>query len=111
MSPRLAHTYFAEISAESALPFVLDDLVHMVRLRQHGHVVIGDIAVRCYKNTSHNPSSASTRGLLRPTTAAGVGCAGDCDARQRQRSPAWSTLDAVSTPFRRRAGRATGTVN
>ncbi|GAA3311734.1 endonuclease VII [Streptomyces cinereospinus] len=52
ISPRLARTYFAEISAASALPLDPDDLVHMVRLRQHGHVVIGDIAIRCYKNRS-----------------------------------------------------------
>ncbi|WP_327378969.1 hypothetical protein OG393_34265 (plasmid) [Streptomyces sp. NBC_01216] len=52
ISPRLARTYFAEISAGSALPLDLDDLVHMVQLRQHGHVVIGDIAIRCYKNRS-----------------------------------------------------------
>ncbi|MGW1659178.1 hypothetical protein [Streptomyces atratus] len=45
ISPRLARTYFAEISANSAVPLDLDDLVHMVRLRQHGHVVIGDIAI------------------------------------------------------------------
>lgn len=52
ISPRLARTYFAEISAASALPLDPDDLVHMVGLRQHGHVVIGDIAIRCYKNRS-----------------------------------------------------------
>ncbi|WP_327191116.1 endonuclease domain-containing protein [Streptomyces xinghaiensis] len=50
ISPRLARTYFAEISAGSALPLDPEDLVHMVRLRQHGHVVIGDVAIRCYKN-------------------------------------------------------------
>ncbi|WP_327372275.1 endonuclease domain-containing protein [Streptomyces sp. NBC_01217] len=52
ISPRLARTYFAEISAGSAVPLDLDDLVSMVRLRQHGHVVLGDIAVRCYKYKS-----------------------------------------------------------
>ncbi|MCX4444841.1 endonuclease VII domain-containing protein [Streptomyces sp. NBC_01789] len=52
ISPRLARTYFAEISAGSALPLDPDDLVHMVRRRQHGHVVIGDSAIRCYKNKS-----------------------------------------------------------
>ncbi|MGW2103704.1 hypothetical protein ACWCPX_39765 [Streptomyces olivaceoviridis] len=52
ISPRLARTYFAEIAADSALPLDPDDLVHMVRRRQHGHVVIGDIAIRCYKNRS-----------------------------------------------------------
>ncbi|MER6775001.1 endonuclease domain-containing protein [Streptomyces bacillaris] len=52
ISPRLARTFFAEISASSVLPLDPDDLVHMVRLRQHGHVVIGDIAIRCYKNRS-----------------------------------------------------------
>ncbi|GEB60070.1 endonuclease domain-containing protein [Streptomyces gardneri] len=52
ISPKLARTYFAEISAGSAVPLDLDDLVRMVRLRQHGHVVIGDIAIRCYKNKS-----------------------------------------------------------
>ncbi|MGI5485007.1 endonuclease VII [Streptomyces lavendofoliae] len=52
ISPRLARTYFAEISADSALPLDPDDLVRMVRLRQHGHVVIGDIAIRCYKHKS-----------------------------------------------------------
>ncbi|MGW2777319.1 hypothetical protein ACWC4C_33285 [Streptomyces olivaceoviridis] len=52
ISPRLARTYFAEIAADSALPLAPDDLVHMVRRRQHGHVVIGDIAIRCYKNRS-----------------------------------------------------------
>ncbi|MFD8012261.1 hypothetical protein [Streptomyces sp. NPDC058955] len=52
ISPRLARTYFAEISAGSAIPLALDDLVSMARLRQHGHVVLGDIAVRCYKYKS-----------------------------------------------------------
>ncbi|MFJ5920778.1 hypothetical protein ACIQFW_34025 [Streptomyces ardesiacus] len=52
ISPRLARTFFAEISAASALPIDPNDLVHMMRLRQHGHVVIGDIAIRCYKNRS-----------------------------------------------------------
>ncbi|AEY94165.1 putative endonuclease VII (plasmid) [Streptomyces hygroscopicus subsp. jinggangensis 5008] len=52
ISPRLARTYFAEIAADSALPLDPDDLVHMVRRRQHGHVVSGDIAIRCYKNRS-----------------------------------------------------------
>ncbi|MEV4871348.1 hypothetical protein [Streptomyces syringium] len=49
ISPRLARTYFTEISAGSAVPLDLDELVSMVRLHQHGHVVLGDVAVRCYK--------------------------------------------------------------
>lgn len=52
ISPKLARTYFAEISAASAVPLDLDDLLHMTDLRRHNHVVIGDIALRCYKNKS-----------------------------------------------------------
>ncbi|MFF4180986.1 endonuclease domain-containing protein [Streptomyces sp. NPDC001750] len=52
ISPQLARTYFAEISAGSAIPLDPDDLVRMTRVRQHGHVVIGDVAIRCYKNKS-----------------------------------------------------------
>ncbi|MFJ6053603.1 endonuclease domain-containing protein [Streptomyces sp. NPDC092307] len=49
ISPKLARTYFAEIAAGSTVPLDLDDLVNMVLLRQHGHVVLGHVAVRCYK--------------------------------------------------------------
>ncbi|MDQ0577883.1 endonuclease domain-containing protein [Streptomyces rishiriensis] len=52
ISPKLARTYFAEISAGSAVPLDLDDLLHMVKLRRHNHVLIGDIALHCYKNKS-----------------------------------------------------------
>ncbi|MFD0007133.1 endonuclease domain-containing protein [Streptomyces sp. NPDC127178] len=52
ISPKLAHTYFTDISAGSPLPLDLDDLLHMVHLHRHNHVVIGDIALRCYKNKS-----------------------------------------------------------
>ncbi|WP_086670374.1 endonuclease domain-containing protein [Streptomyces albovinaceus] len=52
ISPRLARTYFAEIAAGSAVPLDPDDLLHMMQLRQHGHVVIGDMALRCYKHKS-----------------------------------------------------------
>ncbi|GHA71143.1 hypothetical protein GCM10010372_82730 [Streptomyces tauricus] len=52
ISPKLALTYFTEISAGSAVPLDLDDLMNMVNLRRHNHVVIGDIALRCYKNKS-----------------------------------------------------------
>lgn len=51
ISPKLAHTYFTEISAGCAVPLDLDDLLHMVDLRRHSHV-IGDIALCCYKNKS-----------------------------------------------------------
>ncbi|MFF5139998.1 endonuclease domain-containing protein [Streptomyces sp. NPDC013157] len=43
---------FTELSAGSAVPLDLDDLLHMKNLRCHNHVVIGDIALRCYKNKS-----------------------------------------------------------
>ncbi|MFD9983993.1 hypothetical protein ACFWZJ_26815 [Streptomyces massasporeus] len=52
ISPKLAHTYFTEMSADSAVPLDLEDLLHMVHLRRHNHVVTGDIALRCYKNKS-----------------------------------------------------------
>ncbi|MDX3781427.1 endonuclease domain-containing protein [Streptomyces europaeiscabiei] len=52
ISPKLALTYFTELSAGSAVPLALDDLLNMVDLRRHNHVVFGDIAVRCYKNKS-----------------------------------------------------------
>lgn len=52
ISPKLAHAYFTEISAGSAVPLDFDDLLHMMDLRRHNHVVIGDIALRCYKNKS-----------------------------------------------------------
>ncbi|PAZ16365.1 hypothetical protein CLM62_08580 [Streptomyces sp. SA15] len=43
--PKLAHTSFTELSAGSAVPVDLDDLLNMVHLRRHSHVVIGDIAL------------------------------------------------------------------
>ncbi|KFG10875.1 endonuclease domain-containing protein [Streptomyces scabiei] len=52
ISPKLALAYFTELSAGCAVPLALDDLLHMVHLRRHNHVVIGDIALRCYKNKS-----------------------------------------------------------
>ncbi|MFD5079551.1 endonuclease domain-containing protein [Streptomyces sp. NPDC058371] len=52
ISPRLAHAYFNEISAGSAVPLDLDGLLHMVDLRRRSYVVIGDIALRCFKNKS-----------------------------------------------------------
>ncbi|MFJ1610408.1 endonuclease domain-containing protein [Streptomyces sp. NPDC088253] len=52
ISPKLAHTYFTELSVGSAVPLDLDDLLHMMNMRRHNHVVIGDIALRCYKNKS-----------------------------------------------------------
>ncbi|MET7571263.1 endonuclease domain-containing protein [Streptomyces sp. NPDC005492] len=52
ISPKLAHAYFTEISAGSVVPLDLDGLLRMVDLRRHNHVVIGDIALRCYKNKS-----------------------------------------------------------
>lgn len=52
ISPKLAHTYFTELAAGSAVPLDLDDLLRMMDLRRHNHVVIGDIALRCYKNKS-----------------------------------------------------------
>ncbi|MFD5378322.1 endonuclease domain-containing protein [Streptomyces griseoincarnatus] len=52
ISPKLAHTYFTEIASSSTVPLDLEDLLNMVHLRRHNHVVIGDIALRCYKNKS-----------------------------------------------------------
>ncbi|MFF3710339.1 endonuclease domain-containing protein [Streptomyces phaeochromogenes] len=52
ISSKLALTYFTELSAGSAVPLDLDDILNMVDLRRHNHVVIGDIALRCYKNKS-----------------------------------------------------------
>ncbi|MGW9400631.1 endonuclease domain-containing protein [Streptomyces sp. NPDC055642] len=52
ISPKLARAFFADISASSPVPLDPDDLLHMVHVRRHGHVVFGDIAVRCFKHRS-----------------------------------------------------------
>ncbi|MDX2631808.1 endonuclease domain-containing protein [Streptomyces scabiei] len=52
ISPKLARAFFADISAGSPVPLDPDDLLHMAHVRRHGHVVFGDIAVRCFKNRS-----------------------------------------------------------
>jgi hypothetical protein len=52
ISPKLARTFFADISVGSPVPLDPDDLLHMVHVRRHGHVVFGDIAVRCFKHRS-----------------------------------------------------------
>ncbi|MFC4606258.1 hypothetical protein ACFO9E_00210 [Streptomyces maoxianensis] len=52
ISPKSARSLFAELTVGSAVPLDPDDLLHMVYLRRYGHVVFGDIAVRCYKHKS-----------------------------------------------------------
>ncbi|MFF4534220.1 endonuclease domain-containing protein [Streptomyces sp. NPDC001407] len=49
ITPDYARTLFADLTQNSAVPLDPDDLFHMGSLRRHGHVVIGDVALRCYK--------------------------------------------------------------
>ncbi|TXR91750.1 hypothetical protein EAO73_35805 [Streptomyces sp. col6] len=50
ISRELARSLFADLTQNSAVPLAPDELVHMPGLREHGHVFLGDIAVRCYKH-------------------------------------------------------------
>lgn len=50
ITPDYARTLFADLTQNSAVPLEPDDLFHMGSLRRHGHVVIGDVALRCYKH-------------------------------------------------------------
>ncbi|MDL5206643.1 endonuclease VII domain-containing protein [Streptomyces sp. ALI-76-A] len=50
ISREYARSLFADLTQNAPVPLDPDELLHMPRLRQHGHVFFGDIAVRCYKH-------------------------------------------------------------
>ncbi|MFD3467985.1 endonuclease domain-containing protein [Streptomyces sp. NPDC058682] len=85
ISPGLARTHFAEISAGSAVPLDLDDLVSMVRLRQHAHChdhgyVRGPLCTSCNtyqgKSTAHSFLPDKEGSVLRL-----LGCRGCLEGR------------------------------
>ncbi|MGW2492584.1 endonuclease VII [Streptomyces sp. NPDC001606] len=45
-----ARSLFADLTHSATVPLDPDELLHMPGLRQHGHVLFGDIAVRCYRH-------------------------------------------------------------
>jgi hypothetical protein len=50
ISREYARSLFADLTQSATVPLDPDELLHMPDLRQHGHVFVGDIAVRCYKH-------------------------------------------------------------
>ncbi|MGA4846605.1 hypothetical protein ACOBQB_10165 [Streptomyces sp. G5(2025)] len=50
ISREYARSLFADLVQNATVPLDPDVLLYMPRLRQHGHVFFGDIAVRCYKH-------------------------------------------------------------
>ncbi|MDJ0346965.1 endonuclease VII [Streptomyces sp. H10-C2] len=50
ISAQYARSLFEDLTHSATVPLDPDELIAMPRLRHHGHVVLGDIAVRCYKH-------------------------------------------------------------
>ncbi|MFF0001793.1 hypothetical protein [Streptomyces avermitilis] len=50
ISREYARALFADLTQNAPVSLNPAELLDMPRLRQHGHVFFGDIAVRCYKH-------------------------------------------------------------
>ncbi|MFF2847515.1 hypothetical protein ACFVT5_14460 [Streptomyces sp. NPDC058001] len=49
-SREYARSLFAELTQSATVPLDPDELLHTPDLRVHGHVFVGEIALRCYKH-------------------------------------------------------------
>jgi hypothetical protein len=50
ISPKCARDLFTEQTQSAAVPIAPEELLHLSGQYVHGHVVVGDIALRCYKH-------------------------------------------------------------